>query len=169
MGPHRLHNSPRILRCSRLSASGFTLFEMICTVAIVGIMVGMFYSVFLSNWSVMENYSARAYMWQDMDAVVDAVTADGREAARIDVSADQKTATFVDQENTPFVVYLLGADRRVIQRRAGVDRLLTNVLDFDNSLFLKRGRSVIVRLRFTDDVFDRGVSIETSTEIYPRN
>lgn len=149
--------------------AGFTFFEMICAIAIIGVTIGMFYSVFLSNWTVMENYSIRAYLWQEMDAAVDAVTADAREAARIDVSADQKTATFYDQDNNPFVVYVLGADRSFIQRRAGVDRVLTNFLTFDQSLFTKRGRSMIVHLNLNDDVLNRGVGIGTSTEIYPRN
>lgn len=151
------------------NTSGFTLFEMICAVAIIGITIGLFYSVFLSNWAVMENYSTRAYMWQDMDAVIDAVTTDAREAARIDVSADQKTATFYDQDNNPFVVYVVGADRSFIKRRLGVDLAMTDLMEFDRSFFIKRGRSVIVQLSMNDNVFNRGVGIETSTEIYPRN
>ncbi len=157
------------MRQGRRNISGFTLFEAICAIAIIGVTIGMFYTVFLSNWAVMENYSARAYMWQDMDAAVDAVTSDARQAARIDVSADQKTATFFDQANAPFVVYVIGNDRSFIQRRGGVDRAMSRLVEFDQSSFVKRGRSVIVQLSMNEDVFSRGVGIGTSTEIYPRN
>lgn len=152
-----------------LSSAGFTLFEMICSMVIIGIMVGVFYSVFLSNWSVMENYSTRAYMWQDMDALIDSVSVDAREAARIDVSADQKTAVFFDQDNKPLVTYVMGADKSFVKKRSGVDQALTAMLVYDQSSFLKRGRSVIVRVSMGEDVFNRGVGIATSTEIYPRN
>jgi len=153
------------------STRGFSLVEMLCSVIILGILVAVFYSVFLSNWKVMEEYSTRAALWQDMDVIIDQFTDNARQASSFEVSVDKKEARFFNRGVLALTYNLRANGSCDVTPTGGAATTLTDRVDFTRSTFdnTNEGRSLVINLALTDQVFERGVTIETSTEIYPRN
>lgn len=148
---------------------GFSLVELLTSIVIIGVLIAIFYSVFILNWKTMEDYSVRSELWQDMDVIIDQVTLDARESAQINVSADQKNVSLLNRQSVVIATYAFTAGGMCQATRSGVTTTLSNSLDYALSTFRKNGESLVVNVVLTGDVLGRGVTIDASTEIYPRN
>ncbi|MBL8013890.1 MAG: prepilin-type N-terminal cleavage/methylation domain-containing protein [Candidatus Omnitrophica bacterium] len=148
---------------------GFSLPEVLTSLIIIGILISVVYSVFILNWQAFEDYSTRAGMWQDMDQIIDQVTIDAREAATVTVSADQKNVSMFDKKGNLLVSYSFLSNKECHVIRGSENLTLTHNLDYTLSLFEKKSKSLSLNVVLRDDVFGRGVSIDASTEIFPRN
>lgn len=151
------------------SVRGFSLVELLTSIVIVGVLISVFYSVFILNWKAMEDYSVRSGLWQDMDVIIDQITLDARESAQINVSADQKDVSMLNRQSAVIAAYAFTAGGMCQVTRSGVTTTLTNSLDYALSTFRKNGESLVVNVVLSGDVLGREVSIDASTEIYPRN
>ena len=160
----------------RPKTAGVSLVELLCVVVIVGIMITVFYSTFLSNWGAMENYATRAALWQDMDRIMDEVSLQTRASSRIDVATNNsKSVSFFDASSdaVPAATCTFDAAGRLVLTRGGTATLLTDRVDPALSSFSKhnvdRKTALVVHMVLADNLFDRRVAIDASTEILPRN
>lgn len=156
----------RPLRCG-----GFTLVEMVTVLAILGIAIGMFYTTWMLTWESVENHNTRADLLYDGYLIMERVTDGGRLASQIDVTLGQKQVAFSDNTGVVFETYTMTADGNLTLNRPppAAPRVLSVLVDFDNSLFREDGNGLLVDLTLKDNPFSGDISVNVATEIYPRN
>ncbi|MCA9394383.1 MAG: prepilin-type N-terminal cleavage/methylation domain-containing protein [Candidatus Omnitrophica bacterium] len=161
---------------TRRSQTGFTLTEMLAVVLMISVMGGVIFAVFVTNWEALEDQIVRSDLWHEANEIVDAVTADGRAAKSIQVEASNaqgdNTAVFTGINGEVFATYRITLDGRLLVERAAGSRTISDKVDAANSAFVRdddTGRGLRLMLTLTDDLLRRSVSINTATEIFPRN
>ncbi|MGE0268221.1 MAG: type II secretion system protein [Candidatus Omnitrophota bacterium] len=160
------------MRLSQFEQRGFTLIEMLTVLVILMILGGVFYTVFVTNWSAFEDRIARTNLWQEANEIIETMTADGRFAQTIDVFSDgsgNKSAVLNDSFNQPVATYLITSDGRFQINKNGVIKTLSGHINPGQSVFTKQGRGLRVELGLEDVIFKRTINVDTSTEIFPRN
>ncbi len=151
---------------------GFSLVEIVTVVAILGISIGIFYTVFFMNWESFESFIARADLSQELDEMVDKVVYDGRFAKQVNVnqSSNIKQAAFIDPDGKLLGVYTIkDTGEFVISRTGQNDYTASTRVDFTNSNFNRQGKSFLLTLALKDQVLGHPVTLSSATEIYPRN
>lgn len=153
----------------RLSLTGFTLVEMLTVLAVIGIGMGLFYSVFYLNWSSFEKQLALIDLGQEANRIIETISFDGRIISDIDVAEDSKTVNLtsrdLDGNILSSITYVITGQGQIC--RDG--QILSENIEFDNSSFTKVGNSLVVELLLTDDVFGQGVQLPVKTQIFARN
>ncbi len=157
-----------------LSRKGFTLIEMVTTLAIVGIASALFYMIWVTNVSTMENHISRADLWNDANAIVERLSVDVREASQITLNGQgtpTQTATLRDAQGNLLATYRMSNAGvfEVQPAGAGNFTILTGFVDYANSSFALIGKGLALNLTLFDRPLHHLVSINASTEIYPRN
>ena len=164
---------PNIVSFSRRKKEkGFTLIEMLTTTAVVGVVIGIFYGVFILNWEAFENYVARADLGQEMDSIVDQVASDGRFArqSNLTTSPSTKQVTFIHPDDGSVIaIYTMKDTGEFIVNRGRNNVVISTRLDFTNSNFSEGGKHVVLKLVLTDSIFGRLINLSSETEIYSRN
>ena len=147
------------------------MIEVLFVLAILGIFLGMFYTTWIMNWSSFEEHTLRSDLWQDANKILETMSLDGRAAAQIDVQDLNKTAVFRDTTGAIFMTYRItnNGEMQRQQNGAAVVEKLSAFVNFNNSLFEKKGKALQTKLVLSDSVFGRPVDVLASTEIYPRN
>ena len=82
------------------------------------------------------------------------------------------TAVFTGINGEVFATYRITLDGRLLVERAAGSRTISDKVDAANSAFVRdddTGRGLRLMLTLTDDLLRRSVSINTATEIFPRN
>lgn len=171
------------MRMSYRNNFAFSLTEMLTVVVMIAIMGGVIFTVFVTNWEALEDQISRTDMWHEANEIVETMTFDGRVAKLITVGNDaggNQVADIFDRNDTLIASYKMAPDGRFFIERNGTTKVLSNRIDFTNSRFIKgavtidgvsfdTGDSIWVQLTLTDALIRRNISINTTTEIFPRN
>ena len=133
--------------------------------------MGIFYSVFLLNWEAFDSYIARADLGQELDEMVDTIALDGRFAKQVNLTStgSLKQAVFIDPDGNVLGTYTIKNTGEFIVHRGQIDSIVSTKMDFINSNFNKSGKSILLTLALTDQIFGKQVNLNSATEIYPRN
>ena len=155
----------------RAHTKGFTLVEIVMVLAILGVAMLSFYTVFFMNWQAFDSTVSQADFNQDLDGIVDRIALDGRHAAQIILTntATTQQAAFVDINSTMLGTYTLQNNGVLTLTTPNGNQVLSDKLDFNNSNFSQQGKSILVKLTLTNSVFGRPVNLTSSTEIFQRN
>ncbi len=140
---------------------------------IVGVLIGTFYAVFITNWAAFEDRIARTHMWHQANEIMETVTDDGRFAHVINVVNNpdgSESAIFLDALNQPIVTYTIGLNGEFQMVRNGLAmKVLSDQLDPIQSDFALQGESLRFQLVMQEELFNRNIGFQTSTEVFPRN
>ena len=147
------------------------MIEIIFVLAILGIFLGMFYTTMIMNWTSFEEHTLRSDLWQDANKIIETMSLDGRDAVQIDVQDLNKTAVFRDSSGAIFMTYRITDKGEMERQKTGmpIAEIISTYMNFNKSLFEKKGKSLQSKLVLSDSVFGRPVDVLASTEIYPRN
>lgn len=148
---------------------GFTLVEMVTAVAVVGIGIGIFYTVFLQNWWAFDDQFSRINLWQDANEIARLITDDVRASSRLAVTTneDVKTATLILPDGSS-IVYSMNREEVLQRTKGGTTSILSQNVDFQESSFIAAQNSLKLTLTLWDTVFGRRVEVSTSTQVFPR-
>jgi prepilin-type N-terminal cleavage/methylation domain-containing protein len=153
-------------------AKGFTLTEIIVTVLLVGVGVGLFNGVFVNNWSAYEDRIKRANFSSEITQLFEAMSIEGRNSRLIDLTntASEKTAVFTNAADSTKVTTFKITDTGSITSTRGVTvKTFSTHADFANCTFTKNGKGLVVDLKLKDNLFNRDITTTASIEILPRN
>ncbi len=136
---------------------GFSLIEMVTVLAIITVSMGIFYRVFFLNWEAFDTFIARADLSQELDEMIDKITYDGRFSKQITLTSTPtvKQAAFFDPDGNLIGTYSIKNTGEFVINRGTDDYTASTKIDFTNSHFDKRGKSVLVTLALTDRIFTR--------------
>ncbi len=154
---------------------GFTLVEMMAVLAIVGVLIGVFYLVWLSNWEMMENQMARADLWDEARDIIERISFDSRQSRRIvlaGVGTALVTVNLQDRLGASLAMYRFSNTGQVDYRRAPNQNFipLSVNLDLANSQIVQPGNfSLYLKLSMVDRAFNQPIRIEAASEMVPRN
>ena len=82
----------------------------------------------------------------------------------------QKTAEFINSLGDNFVTYYITEEGALEREPMDADpKVISQYVSFDNSLFDKKSKSLIVDITLTEKSFFQTINIKAETEIYPRN
>jgi len=157
-------------RCRR----GLSLVEILTTLFIIAAALGVFYAVFITNWTALESYMVRAQLWEEAGVITRRLTDDGRLAKAIYFQENPgvtQTVRFHDRSGTQFAEYTFDSNgdlKRTDNLTSTVELLSENVY-FAESTFSKDGPALQARLTFQAPVLTQDVKIVTENEIFPRN
>src|SRR5277367_2658279 len=103
----------------RKNKKGFTLAEMVVVLAVIGIFISFFYTLFFLNWGACEQLIARADLGQDMDATIDQIELDGRLAHDIVVTNTNNSsqAVFNNSAGVPISTYTMSNNGQLTMTR----------------------------------------------------
>lgn len=155
------------------SKRSFSLVELITVLAIIGVGIGIFYSVLFVNWESLERQLTLIDLQMEADRIIERVSFDGRYASDLAVSEDGKSVTFdyLTGGGNPVTYDLLanGHIQRTLQ--GSPTENVSEYIDFNNSFFVRNGNILEVNLMLNDNVFGRreAVVLRASTQISPRN
>ncbi len=153
-------------KCER----GVTLVELMTVMVILGVSIGMFYSVWMSNWRTFDHHNAIADLWHDANQISQQMSMDGRVAGKITVALDQKSVDFENALGAIYVNYQMTSTGDFIITRGAAATTITDRIDYANSRFIQQGSSLQAELRLVDEqVIGGEVVIEPRMEVFPRN
>lgn len=165
----RLHNK-----------KGISLVEIVTVIAILGVSIGLFYTVFVINWKAFEQFIAQANLSQDMNAIVEKISADGRFAKDIQYldNGTIKQVTFTYPDTTPPTTYRVTSSGSFVVFKNGKTTILSNLVDFSKTAFARRdsngniignNRFMSMDITMTDNVLGLVLTLRSITDIYTRN
>jgi hypothetical protein len=149
-----------------------TLVECLSVMTTLGILLGVFHTIFVSNWSALEDRIALATLQEEADQTLVRLSRDCRQARQIDVteSEDLSSATILDPDNNIVAVYRMNSDGTFQVSQDGENfTTLSDHLEYENSDFSKQGKALAVHLMLADQVLRQKVKVNVATEIFPRN
>ncbi len=150
--------------------AAFTLAELVTVLAVIGIGIGLFYSVFFVNWASLDKQTCLVDLQQEADSISDKVSFDGKLAQSLAVAADAKSVVFSFRNGVPPPITYSFLNTGQFQRTVnGVTDTISDRVDYAQSSFAKDGNSLILNLSLFDSVFGKRVNLEVSTRIIPRN
>ena len=148
---------------------GLTLIEIVTVLAVIGIGIGLFYSIFYLNWSSFEKQLALVDLGQEADRIMETISLDGRLVTDIQVSENNKIVTLIlrdlEGDVVDIITYTITGQGQIRRN----DQILSKNIGFDDSFFRRQGSSLVVELLLRDDVFGQGVELPVQTQIFPRN
>jgi prepilin-type N-terminal cleavage/methylation domain-containing protein len=156
---------------------GFTLLEILAALVITTVSIAFFYTVLTTNWQSYNDYISRSDLREECDIILEMISLSGRETRRIEVARniDQQSASMFDFDNKPLMTFVMSSDGVFkMVRPGGAESILSRQMDYARSSFQKTGESqdgdsLIVNLALQEKGLFRNVTIEGSTEIFPRN
>lgn len=150
---------------------GFTLTELVVTLLVVAVGVGLFSSVFINNWSAYEDRIRRANLWSEANQFFEQMSVEGRNARLIDVTvvANAKNAAFTNAADNSVTTFTITDTGILTSTKGAAVKTFSTHAVFANSNFTKNGKDLIVDLQLKESVFSRDIHINASTEILPRN
>ncbi len=152
------------------AAQGFTLVELMTVLVILTVSIGMFYSVWFSNWMSFDQHTAIADLWFDANKISEAMGMDGRAASLITVALDQKSVDFENSLGVIVASYQMTPAGDFIITRGAANTTVSRSIDYANSFFVQQGRSLEANLTLADnEVLGQDVSINSRMEVFPRN
>lgn len=148
----------------------FTLVEIIVVVLIIGVLGGVLYTIFFTNWFAFEDRIARANLWSEVDVIFETISSEARNQDQITVNGNPcgSVAILAGGSAQP-IIYTMNNNGDLTVNRGAGDIVLTNHLDFANSSFCAEGEALRINLTLEDQLITRRVEIRTSTEVFPRN
>lgn len=157
---------------NRGKKNGFTFVEILVVVIIVAISIVFYKTVFLSNWSAFDERLIRDNLWQESNVIIETITNDARKAHQINIDQEQgdQSAVLIGRDNNTIATYIIKMDGSLlIINDAGAVITLSEHVDVVKSSFAKQGNALYVTLSLKDQLFNKEVVIQTTSEIYPRN
>lgn len=157
-----------------MSKKSFTLVEMLTVLAIIGIGIALFYSVFFLNWSAFDKEIARVDLWQEANEIIDRISLDIKSAEQVDFNDNRGSPSFFDSITLTFpdgnssIYTITNAGEFQLDTGGGAVGLSQNI-DYNNSFFVDNPQSVKLNLALENDVLGRRVKVRTSTEACLRN
>lgn len=155
---------------SLMSLAGFTLVEIIAVLAIIGIGIGLFYTVLYVNWTSFEQQLSLIDLQMEADMILERIVFDGKFANQFAVTSDQKSVTlsFLDGTN---VIYTLTPTGGITRFDSGSGSLfvIAQNIDFTPSSFQSQGNYLQTTLTFVADILGNRVELNVATQIMPRN
>jgi len=153
---------------------GLSVVELLAAIAIIGGIIAVFYSVFVTNWLAIEQYTVRTHLWEEVSRIMRRMTADGHAATAVQVTvvpATSKTVRFNDRAGNQIALYQI--DNAGLIQRWGASgspaEQLSASADFVNSSLATSGRALQVRLELEDLALTHLVEVASENEIFPRN
>lgn len=155
---------------------GITLTEVLVALAVLGVFLSVFYSVFIVNWFAFDERIHRADLLHETNRIIELISVDGRNAATIDFNtlANKKEIVLKDSLDEIIASYSMLDTGQVQYDSAGDGQgivVLSKNLDFSKSQFaqVSLGKSFVVSLALEEQLFTRKISTNTSVEIFQRN
>lgn len=149
---------------------GFTIVEIITVLAIIGIGMGLFYSVFFVNWSSFEKQLTLIDLQMEADNIIEMLSFDAKFARQFTVTnGKQIDFSFCDPTNNTPLTYALTTPGEIQKTQGSTTQVISEYIDYNNSSFTRTGDYLQVDLRLRDDVLGREVELDISTQISPRN
>jgi prepilin-type N-terminal cleavage/methylation domain-containing protein len=145
------------------SKRSFTLVELVTVLAIIGVSMGLFYSVFFLNWVSFIKETVLNDLVLEMDRVLETLSLDVKMAERLEV-LDNNNFILTLPNNHRIEYRLL--PEGIIQRNG---QNLAEFLNPEHSFFQVMGRSLVVELLFEDDVLGQRIQLPARTQIFLRN
>jgi len=145
------------------SKRSFTLVELVTVLAIIGVSMGLFYSVFFLNWVSFIKETVLNDLVLEMDRVLETLSLDVKMAERLEV-LDNNNFILTLPNNHQIEYRLL--PEGIIQRNG---QNLVEFLNPEHSFFQVMGRSLVVELLFEDDVLGQRIQLPARTQIFLRN
>lgn len=147
---------------------GFSLVEIVTVLAVIGIGIGLFYSVFFLNWSLFEKQLTLVDLGQEADRIMEMISFDARVANQINVSPDKRTATFIFRDINGNIVNIITYTLILPDQIQRGNQILSENIDFADSSFEEVGNSLVVELLLEDDVFGQSVNLPVKTQVFSR-
>ena len=149
----------------------FTLMEILVVLVISIVGIGLFHRVFVVNWNAYQNRITQADLWQESNAIVEAITLDGRSARRVNIvdGGTAKEAQLMDIDDNLIATYRMENNGDFEVQKDGGVRTFSRNLDFINSSFTETGGALRLDLALQQETFIYPIKVITSVEIYPRN
>lgn len=151
---------------------GFTLVEIMVVVLVAAILSGVVFTVFVTNWDALQDRIARTDMWHEANEIIETMTNDGRFAKAVGVQTDgegNQVVDFLDIADQLLVTYKITPDGRFLMERGGKTKTLSTQIDSTRSGFNREGPGMRVNLALREELLRRKITINTATEIFPRN
>ncbi|MCM8827455.1 MAG: hypothetical protein NC904_08090 [Candidatus Omnitrophica bacterium] len=154
-----------------MGKKSFTLVEIITVLVIVGISIGLFYSVFYVNLVSLDKETTSLNLWEESKEIVEKISFDGKICGRIELISEKEIAfIFLDHSE---VRYIFSEDGQLIRKTLGdmgENVIISSNINYDGSKFdLDNDRVLILELTLEEDVLGKPVTVSTSTQIMLRN
>ena len=149
-----------------------TLIELLVVVAIVGVGIGLFYSILFTNWLFYNSEISRLDLQEDSESVFMALEEDIMEAGKLKLfSAGVPLSTItLLYISRPEITYTIANDGQLIRSVGGQSVVLTRRLEPGTSFFQTDFQnSVICNLIFLDRPLGKAVRFQARKEINLRN
>ena len=148
---------------------GFSLLEVMTTVMILGISVGLFYTTFYYNWLTMDTYATRSNLMQEMDQILDFVTDKVRQAQSVSIPiTDPKTVNLTPSSLGSFSYTANGLF--TFQPAGGTAQNLSYSVDPSNTIFTKGASGdLTVQLTLKQPTSGKNAILSSTVQVYPRN
>lgn len=147
---------------------GFTLVEIITVLAIIGVGIGLFYSVFLLNWFSYDREIVFTNLWTEMSEIIQRISFDARFANNMNLVNDKEVIfSFFENSSVTYTMTPAGILQRVDD--GGISTILSQNLLYSNSSFVIEGGYLKMNLTLVDKTFRGDVVVKTSTKVCPRN
>ena len=157
-----------------------TLVELLTVVVILGITIGVFHLVFVTNWQSFQERTSQADLWQEANNIIETMSREIRSAKQLQFSDDDDTnshsVTLFDLNGqTLTFVMRPGSNGKtgefVMVKQGKNPQVLSNNLDLAGCDFSQNSGSkrLSVTLTLQEPVFWRMVRVNTSSEVVLRN
>lgn len=152
---------------------GFTIVEMVVVLAILGVGIGLFYSIFYVNWSATEQNLRLIDLQEDADSIIENISFDAKFAESFVVSANGKSVvlSYSDPIAYPDITYTFNVNSQIVKTVAGspLTKVISERMDFNGSSFENVGNFLRINLLLFDDIFGRRIEFRVTTQLFPRN
>jgi len=155
----------------RRTRHGFSMTEIVVSLLVIGVGIGLFNSVFVGNWGVFEDRIKRANLATEASQLFEQMSIDGRNSRMIAVTATaiSISAAFTNAVDNSVVTYSISDTGTISRTKGAAVKIFSTHGVLADSNFTKNGKNLLIVLRLKDDVFMRPIHMTISTEILPRN
>ncbi len=154
---------------ARINKRGFTLLEILVVIAMLGVVSGVIYTVWYTNWISSEDRISRASMWEEANIIIETLTADVRYSKDIIITGGNKIASINNSLGVLVATYTITAGGKFQLTKGGVTQDLSSHINVSRSSFTSQGRGLRLQLGLDYPLYNRILTIDTATEVFPRN